>query len=1080
VGTNVVCCSATDAAGNQGCCNFQIIVQDTTPPVLDCDCLKQLAQPLLVTNGCPAYVPDLCQFTHCFRDNCCLASCAQSPAAGTPVGPGTYPILLTLTDCAGNTLTSTNCRLDFVVTDNGCFTNCCDRCVEPFPASVTVTVKPGYNYLVNPLCHGNDNSVGTVLAGVADQTQLYFWTGSSLNLIDTYDLGLGGWSNPGQPLAFGVGFILFNPGPAYTLLFVGCEPRCPPQCPEPNDPICRLVGNTGSTPAAITWDTLFGPSCPPVCGSTVYIFNPAINPPVGGFDPYVYLGAAGWSPSVPSWPNGTSVFVCWQATNCCLECPPPEHLVIGCPPVVRDYSTHSFASSNCMPIGPLTVTQSPLAGKPLAVPGPTLVTITVCDALSHCRTCRVFLFARYAEGCCTNVTVLNLFSGRGASGNLLAGGSFDPQFSVGGPGFNTLNPYVPSPINSTWVANNALSQWVGPVPGNTPSPSGVTAYTNHFFACSTVQATITGQWSPDDAGSIWLNGALKASVPGIPITCACALWHPVTITSGFNSGWNELVFYVTNAPNSPTGLRTELTGTVCCDPCLNIQCPPNQVVSSCFDYPQVCYPAPTATSTCNSTPAISCVPPAGSLFPFGVTTVYCNASDGQGHWAGCSFTVTVQSAPPQNCHHLSIDRAGTNLVLSWADNDANFTLEATPSLGPPAWAPVNAPVQSVNGRRVVMRPMSGPHRFFRLSASALPGGNWSQCGANSPLGARFEHSAVYATTTGEVIVWGGFDGTTYFNDGARYSPVTGLWTPMSSSPLAPRYRQSALWMGTKMIVWGGQAGGNFYNDGAIYDPTTGPLGTWTLISPTSGTPPVGRAYPSAVWTGTEMILWGGRNNNGNLNTGSRYHVANQSWTPLPPVALAPRLYHEAVWATTTGEMIVWGGWDAASTSFADGARYNPTSGPFGSWTPISPVNAPAGRYEFASAWTGAEMLVWGGAGNNVNHNTGARYHPATDSWTAMTTVNAPAARHLPSSVWTGTAMIVWGGSLGGPGFNTGGCYNPAADVWMPLPTTPAPPGSCYHRAVWTGSQMIVTDGRPTPGNPIFGVFNHTWCFRKCP
>jgi hypothetical protein len=126
------------------------------------------------------------------------------------------------------------------------------------------------------------------------------------------------------------------------------------------------------------------------------------------------------------------------------------------------------------------------------------------------------------------------------------------------------------------------------------------------------------------------------------------------------------------------------------------------------------------------------------------------------------------------------------------------------------------------------------------------------------------------------------------------------------------------------------------------------------------------------------------------------------------------------------------------------------------------------------------MLVWGGAGNNVNHNTGARYHPATDSWTAMTTVNAPAARHLPSSVWTGTAMIVWGGSLGGPGFNTGGCYNPAADVWMPLPTTPAPPGSCYHRAVWTGSQMIVTDGRPTPGNPIFGVFNHTWCFRKCP
>ena len=68
-----------------------------------------------------ALIPNLCQFASCFSDNCCLAGCFQSPAAGTPVGPGIHPITITLTDCSHNT-TITNCGLDFVVTAPS---NCC-------------------------------------------------------------------------------------------------------------------------------------------------------------------------------------------------------------------------------------------------------------------------------------------------------------------------------------------------------------------------------------------------------------------------------------------------------------------------------------------------------------------------------------------------------------------------------------------------------------------------------------------------------------------------------------------------------------------------------------------------------------------------------------------------------------------------------------------------------------------------------------------------------------------------------------------------------------------------------------------
>src|SRR5439155_192379 len=38
---------------------------------------------------------------------------------------------------------------------------------------------------------------------------------------------------------------------------------------------------------------------------------------------------------------------------------------------------------------------------------------------------------------------------------------------------------------------------------------------------------------------------------------------------------------------------------------------------------------------------------------------------------------------------------------------------------------------------------------------------------------------------------------------------------------------------------------------------------------TNGTPPVGRWQHTAVWTGSEMIIWGGRNDNSLLNDGGR-------------------------------------------------------------------------------------------------------------------------------------------------------------------------------------------------------------------
>src|SRR5215472_11645615 len=81
--------------------------------------------------------------------------------------------------------------------------------------------------------------------------------------------------------------------------------------------------------------------------------------------------------------------------------------------------------------------------------------------------------------------------------------------------------------------------------------------------------------------------------------------------------------------------------------------------------------------------------------------------------------------------------------------------------------------------------------------------------------------------------------------------------------------------------------------------------TWTPTSLTNA--PSARNSHTAVWTGSEMIVWGGWNGPG-LNTGGRYDPTTDSWTATS-IANAPtaRLAHTAVW--TGSEVIVWGGFD---------------------------------------------------------------------------------------------------------------------------------------------------------------------------
>ena len=170
-----------------------------------------------------------------------------------------------------------------------------------------------------------------------------------------------------------------------------------------------------------------------------------------------------------------------------------------------------------------------------------------------------------------------------------------------------------------------------------------------------------------------------------------------------------------------------------------------------------------------------------------------------------------------------------------------------------------------------------------------------------------------------------------------------------------------------------------------------------------------------------------------------------SWTATSTTnAPTPRSSHTAVW--TGSEMIVWGGYgDAGYVN--TGGRYDPSTD---SWTPTSTTNAPDQRTDHTAVWTGNEMIVWDGYREPIGFNTGGRYNPITDTWTATSTVNAPDARVAHTAVWTGSEMIVWGGNNAA---NTGGRYDPNTDSWTATSTINAPDRRFRHTSVWTGSEI---------------------------
>lgn len=274
----------------------------------------------------------------------------------------------------------------------------------------------------------------------------------------------------------------------------------------------------------------------------------------------------------------------------------------------------------------------------------------------------------------------------------------------------------------------------------------------------------------------------------------------------------------------------------------------------------------------------------------------------------------------------------------------------------------------------------------------------------------------YLAEGGDRSVWTGRDwlvsGQVGFAGLLAYRPATNRWRALRVGALGPA-NATVVWSGRQMLAWGGGCCAEYDATGTVYTPGA----ARAVDLPVS--PLRGRQGAMGAWTGTAMIVVGGR--------------------------------------TEVGARVI------RDITLRDGAAYVPGAGTApGRWRPIAPM--PRGRADATATWTGRDLIVVGGVRQGTTRTailrTALAYRPSTGRWRALAPMPRGRTGHV--AVWTGSRLVVWGGTTAygdttDTALATGVAYDPAADRWTSIGTAPVA-GRAGAVAVWTGGGMIVAGG----------------------
>jgi hypothetical protein len=286
---------------------------------------------------------------------------------------------------------------------------------------------------------------------------------------------------------------------------------------------------------------------------------------------------------------------------------------------------------------------------------------------------------------------------------------------------------------------------------------------------------------------------------------------------------------------------------------------------------------------------------------------------------------------------------------------------------------------------------------------------------------------------------------------AAAAPPRPEWNALPAAPIKVDGALTSVWTGRELIVSGVRAG----RDGTFIQATE----VAAAYDPAArtwrrlATPPRmdGPCRRGAAWSGTEMLVWGC------FGKAAAFDPLTNHWRSLPEAPPGPGFT-----AWTGSELIGWGG-GCCDEAWSGGSAYDPANDAWRTLarTPLAPSQGAIG------AWTGHELVLVVYGLNLDDHKPypatfarSAAYDPETDTWQRLASPPTPVEG---AGVWDGHELLVAGGG------RTALAYDPASNRWRRFAPVPSP--RFGQTMVWTGNRLLLW-GAPTPDrftpDPVHG------------
>jgi hypothetical protein len=239
---------------------------------------------------------------------------------------------------------------------------------------------------------------------------------------------------------------------------------------------------------------------------------------------------------------------------------------------------------------------------------------------------------------------------------------------------------------------------------------------------------------------------------------------------------------------------------------------------------------------------------------------------------------------------------------------------------------------------------------------------WFEIGGSGPAFRRLGFVSI-PTEIG-LFVWGGAQRLTgdvgeatelpLLGDGARLDTETWTWQSINAEGApSPRSTPVSVWTGEELIIYGGFAQVELssahhepLNDGHRYNPATD---TWT---PLAGPGPLLHSSASAAWTGSQLLVWGLSEDPG-VWVGGVYDLETASWTDLQFPDAFP-LTRGRVYTTNDGQVVAF----AQSGKLPDTVFvYDPNDTGWRGY-PTGVDLEP--RADVEAVWASDRLVLWGG------------------------------------------------------------------------------------------------------------------------